>query len=684
MVADDRRREAGWPTDDDDFVANALMTAEQSGEVLDLGALGRPQDVGAATILLARTPLAPLAARAVSSAVEAEPLGWAQVAVDFATHLAEQRGYLALAESLDELLDAPATARQVAATIHAAMLNEHEKHVLERPELAATRLEGALRTALAGAVTPYLVLHQLSVVPSSAPGSYVAALPRLIGIALDRWDSDETLTAPLLESLERLRENDTSAAAAVFEIGCGQLRWALRTEGSDALVHLHAAEEFFAEATTIDPDRDDAAAYAAVCQAVLAFSAGDASALVEATERAEDAIQRRIAWHLGAHLPSWRTPILGAEVEWLGLVLDLRQAMERLQERSWLHVAAAVGQLTRVYSAERATRPASGLAGVLRPAIENRLTENAILVDQLARAIEHDRSSETRRLPAGADVLHAAISQYAGSDPAVGERAADTKASPSGDVEARLHEAADLLGALPGGVVELVARAANEEELSQIAAMLVPALMPGIENHPALGSMRKRLLSRLHTNPSFVAEAAAVVTALLEATLTFMLDRYDRGGPILPGLENILRPLAKGELPPEEKEFQGEFFVWLANSPQFAGRVSLETPDVATGRVDVIVRVGDVQVVTEIKRELKDASRSAIEEKYVSQASAYAGSNVPFSQLLVLDLTDHSGGVPSLPDLAWVVEHRVSKEASPRHIVMGVVVGNRPTPSALS
>jgi hypothetical protein len=667
-----------------DAVAEALMAAEQRDEVLALGALGRPQEVGPATVMLAETALAPLAARAVAAAVDAEPSVWVKVAVDYTTHLGEQTSYLALAESLDELLDSPATARHVGAAIHATMLNEHERRVLEQPDLAAARLQGALRTALVGAVTPYLVLHQLSVVPSSAPDPYVAALPRLIGIALDRWDSDETLTAPLLISLERLRENDASAAAAVFEVGCSQLRSALRAEGSDALVHLHAAQEFFAEAMAIDADRDDAAAYAAVCQAVLAFSAGDASALVVATELAEEAIQQRITWHLGAHLPSWRTPVLGAEVQWLGLVLDLRQAMARLRERSWLHVSAALGQLTRVYSAERATQPASGLAGVLRPAIENRLTENAVLVDQLARAIEQDRSSESPQLPAGADALHTAISQYSSSSPATEEKGAADAASAPDDVEARLHEAAELLRALPGGVVDLVARAATDEELRQIAAMLVPALTPGIETHPTLGSMRRRLLDGLQANPSFLAEAAAVVTALLEATLTFMLDRYDRGGPMLPGLKNILRPLAKGETPPEEKEFQGEFFVWLANSPQFAGRASLETPDVATGRVDVIVRVGDVRVVTEIKRELRDASRSAIEEQYVSQASAYAGSNVPFSQLLVLDLTDHSGGVPSLPDLAWVVEHRVSKEASPRHIVAGVVVGNRPTPSALS
>ncbi|MCR6706627.1 MAG: hypothetical protein NVV66_18705 [Cellulomonas sp.] len=92
------------------------------------------------------------------------------------------------------------------------------------------------------------------------------------------------------------------------------------------------------------------------------------------------------------------------------------------------------------------------------------------------------------------------------------------------------------------------------------------------------------------------------------------------------------------------------------------------------------VRFGDVVLVTEVKRELKDATPVALERNYLGQATAYSGSGEPFSQLLVLDLTDHSGGVRTLPELAWVAEHRADPEASPQHAVVAVVIGNRPTP----
>lgn len=82
-----------------DAVAEALMAAEQRDEVLGLGALGRPQEVGPATVMLTDTALAPLAARALTAAVDAEPSEWSQVAVEYTTHLGEQTSYLALGES---------------------------------------------------------------------------------------------------------------------------------------------------------------------------------------------------------------------------------------------------------------------------------------------------------------------------------------------------------------------------------------------------------------------------------------------------------------------------------------------------------------------------------------------------------------------------------------------------------
>jgi hypothetical protein len=80
-------------------------------------------------------------------------------------------------------------------------------------------------------------------------------------------------------------------------------------------------------------------------------------------------------------------------------------------------------------------------------------------------------------------------------------------------------------------------------------------------------------------------------------------------------MPNLTRVIPKGEIPLGEAELQLEFFVWLAGSWDFAGRVELEKSDIATGRADVVVQSGDIKLVT-----------------------------------------DHSNGVPPLQDLAWAVE----------------------------
>jgi hypothetical protein len=140
--------------------------------------------------------------------------------------------------------------------------------------------------------------------------------------------------------------------------------------------------------------------------------------------------------------------------------------------------------------------------------------------------------------------------------------------------------------------------------------------------------------------------------------------------------------LSKDEARPLEEALQWEFYAWIAMSAQFAGRVQCEMSSVATGRVDVITRIGSIALSTEVKRELENASESAL-QKYVQQTATYSGSNVPFSQLLVLDLTDHASGVPPLGDLVWVIDHTAAPDASPQHVVGAVVPGNRPTPSDL-
>lgn len=662
-----------------------LFAAAARGVVPELSSLGDFDEVSRAVISLAAGPSAPLAAHALCVAVAREPVLWSSSVAAFAASLDMQTSLLALADTVDALLDVPEAAVHAATALHDALLSHLKQTVHSQPLLAVTRLESALRVALVGATAPYSVLEHLAKVDLQSPEDYLEALPRLVGIALDRWDTEGALTAPLVAALEVLRHVPVAAASAAHELACSRMRAALREPDPDrAIAGLEAASDAFGDAASVDEGRDDALVYAAVCAAVAAFGRSDVGELRELTPLLKSVVSRRIMWHRNSHLPRWREPILDAEIEWLGLVIDLTTSADRLKESSWLESASAVGQLARAYAAERSTTPAPGLAAVVRPTIVNAVADNAILLDQLARTITADRAAAAPVLPAAADALLAAIGErrVRGLRPSeADEDAADEEGDRALDV--RIDAVSPRLRCLGDVVARAVARVVDDDGLAQVGLVIAATTASGVIEHPVLSAMRARLIGSLSTNPEFDGETRAVVIALLDVTLTFLLDRYERGGPTSPGHPDICRQLKRGEPPPLEEELQLDFYIWLATSQPFAGRAGIEHPNVARGRVDVAVRVGDIRIVTEVKRELNDAGRVSLERQYVAQAAAYAGANVPFSQLLVLDLTDHAVGVPPLRELAWVVERRASEHAAPEHVVTAVVVGNRPAPSAL-
>jgi len=79
---------------------------------------------------------------------------------------------------------------------------------------------------------------------------------------------------------------------------------------------------------------------------------------------------------------------------------------------------------------------------------------------------------------------------------------------------------------------------------------------------------------------------------------------------------------------------------------------------VATGRADIRVGFGATRFFVEVKRELRDSSRPALERSYLAQAADYSGTSATLGMLLVLDLTPHPTGVRHLSECAWVTRWR--------------------------
>jgi hypothetical protein len=194
------------------------------------------------------------------------------------------------------------------------------------------------------------------------------------------------------------------------------------------------------------------------------------------------------------------------------------------------------------------------------------------------------------------------------------------------------------------------------------------------------------LLQQLAQSPDFVGDVRDTFGLLLEQTLLFLLSRADLTTKTW-GLHkkdnDYRRALKEGDTRPVEADLQQDFHQWLQTGP-LSGLVAVEPSDIALGRADVIVTFGTIRYLAEIKRELTDSARERLEANYLHQAAAYGNTNAPFGQLLVLDLTPHPDGTPRLDESVWLARHRPRGAKKDRMVVVGVVAGNRPTPSELS
>jgi hypothetical protein len=324
------------------IVEQRMLDAEAAGIEVSPSELGEPEETGPELVRLAAGPTAPLAAAALAVRGDSGNR-WTDTTTAFTRELARQTSVLALADTIDILLDDRAIAALVAPTLHATLIHSIDQRLADAPALAALQLEAALRVALSGATSPYLILDRLTRPVDGLPPEYVEKLPRLIGIALDVWSAEGP--GPLRATLQALQYDDAADADATYELACQQMGLALRmVDPAEAVEGLRSAVDMFDQAMRLDEARDDAAAYRAVCLAVIAFAERDRPALAAASGALTTILARREAWHLNTHQPPWRSAARDAERQWLALVLDLRAADERLSEASWLETAAALGR----------------------------------------------------------------------------------------------------------------------------------------------------------------------------------------------------------------------------------------------------------------------------------------------------------------------------------------------------
>jgi hypothetical protein len=493
-------------------------------------------------------------------------------------------------------------------------------------------------------------------------------LPRLVGLAMDQWREDT-----LGSVLTTLMEHPDAQADALFELGQQMLRSALEANSVESVMQgLVEARARFADVEAAEEARDDATIYRAALDVVMAFSAastGIHADPVEAVTALSEALGRRAAFSTRIAMGGWASPRRLAEAEWFALANTLRLAVPELGKAAWRQPADTLSQVLAAYQASRSVSVISsdGLRVVLEPPVRAAFIAQKGLLEHLRAALAagdlpEGQSEDARVLLEAVDAGGAAGGDAVGK---VWSSAPALAAALGVDAD---FEGADVLARAVDDVPEVVAFFNHEaEERARALARSADPVIDGL-----LGTVANGLVNCEDFNGTVREEFVEVVTAVLR----FAADRVDAGRESWRKDITYLFPPEKGDPQFGEDFLQKDVYKWLGNSPM-RPYTRLEERDVAAGRADVSVTRSH-RLVIEVKRELSDASRAALHAAYGGQAAAYSAGGPRISLVLVLDLTDHSDGVPSLANSVWVDEVLTGGET--RHVVTVVVRGNRPTP----
>jgi hypothetical protein len=583
-----------------------------------------------------------------------------------AAALPELRG-LTFLETADVALVSPALLAAHARPLAIALAERVETCRVDDGLQAYAYLEVLTRLGLASSVARYRALELMSSVSLLDSSDFLERLPRLVGLALDHWNEEA-----LLDLLRLLLEHEPARADAQFELGQVSLRRALEGGSIAAIIDgFLEARSHFLSVEAVSEAREDATIYRSALEIVLAFAGSVAEAdSVSPMSELRASVSRRAAFATRTAMGGWATPRKQAEAEWYSLANSLSEASQALGQASWLHPVDTLSLVLAAYQASRSITvfTSEGLRVILEPAVEAAFIRREGLLAHLRDALAAEEVPQSEI--GGARALLEAISSpaaLAGGD-ALGKV---LLAAPSLAAELDLRADSPFLGELASAVDGLPAALrwmnATADALARARAR---------NRDPVVDSLLGSVLADLQDCQDLEGIAREEFVPILSELLKFSADRADigrqSGGD---GVAYLFVP-ADGK-PFTEDYLQRDLYSWMSSST-LRRYTRMEERDVASGRADITVTI-DYRFVVEIKRELQDASPDALFRVHAAQAAAYSVVGPRLSLECVLDLTDHSHGIPSLPESVWVSVVPIAN-AAPRHVVTLVVRGNRPTP----
>ena len=531
-------------------------------------------------------------------------------------------------------------------------------------------LETSARIVLTGASRELYLVDALLDLTASDSSELLERVPRLLGMADEFWHENRAR-----EVLRELLEVKDAQSNALFELGLADLRDSLESESFvDSARHMTKARERFLAAELSDESRDDAAIYRRVIDIVLSFgSAQPQNAVAEAAESLREVMTRRSAWLSGLGTRDWTHPRMQAEIEWFSLTRTLRESSHYVNRPSWLYPAQAMEHVLAAYNSDRSFTTIdcmSGLRVVVQPTIEAAFVQREGLMAHV-----EDLASESTPSEAFAIDLRAFLENV---------KAAETASLKADAVDEALRVAPNLMQEF--GVIHATAIVQLVEQQPEFAGRLEyisgqRRTVAQMSRDPLVDDLLESVGRDLSACSEFVGETRESFVEVLRVMLQFLASRADIGKSTIGERTKYLFPSKDGK-PFTEKFLQLDFGEFLQASRLRFG-VRFEEPDVASGRADLTVTTQQSRFSIEVKREVSNSSRSYLVAHYAAQAAGYALTTAGLGVLLVLDLTDQTHGIASVRDSVWVEKVSIPN-GQPRYLVIGVVRGNRKTPSKLT
>lgn len=538
----------------------------------------------------------------------------------------------------------------------------HWLSIATRKDLSASIRSAALRGAFFAASGDDRKLLRLEAeiadTDTRDDADYIAHAARIGGLLHARSGRSEVVAF-----LEEARASEDAQDQVLFEIGMIRFSQAVDASEISAVSSLlDAAKDCFEGSWRARETRFDARVFSMAIGLLLKFYSG-----ADARQMTDDVAELNNAVH-GFSTYQYRSgysSLDGARAMQTAVFASMGRRLAALatslNKPVWLDGARIVEEeLLGVYSANRTVisgKPGTGIPVIISPRVEASFFRSNHQLEIVKTWLDQFGPSSTEDL---SDIRHL-VDGLTHSPPANPIDAA--LGSPT--IAAAIHRVRS--SGLPGIA-------------SLETALSASYLMEAAKLSPVIAATLERIDETFESVPDYhLPEAKGFFLALALRMLLFLEYRLNTTPSQDPSGAYLFHKHATKA--PLEATLQQDL---LRTLKQAAFGTSDEVRGIGGGRTDILHQHGRYSLITEVKRELKDASFQALLANYGEQTAAYQNTNLKLGTMMVLDLSTGERIAPAMETLVHPYVGDVLGDGITRGILIINVPGNLISPSAAS